>query len=211
MLQEIRQLEENRCFQTALQELNTVSKLRMTETIEKNGKNGKNDNYCTDLNFLCYNNQWVYTSLMSCSGEETMLNHAKKFILGGTAFGLYYVIANYLFGYVCPLMIFIGFPCPTCGLTRAGLLFFRGNFAESFAMHPLLIPTFVLIICVIAYALLWPNKLNYMKIPVVLLILTSLVVYMYRMVNLFPYQPPMVSNNNSVLHNIIQYIYLRRW
>jgi hypothetical protein len=100
-------------------------------------------------------------------------------------------------------MIFVGMPCPACGLSRAGILLFRGRFAESFAMHPLFIPTFILILCLMAYTLFWPGKINQLKAPAMVLILISFAVYAFRMVDLFPNQPPMVINNDSILHNIL--------
>lgn len=107
-------------------------------------------------------------------------------------------------------MILIGLPCPACGLTRAGLLFFGGRFAESFRMHPLFVPTFVLMLVVGMYALFWPGKLKHMKIPVILFIIISVVIYIYRMVYMFPEHPPMLVNENSILHSII-YLLMMMW
>lgn len=38
---------------------------------------------------------------------------------------------------MCVFKLLFGLPCPGCGLTRANLLFFTGNFYEAFLMHPL--------------------------------------------------------------------------
>jgi hypothetical protein len=37
----------------------------------------------------------------------------------------------------CPVRLMTGFPCPSCGLTRATRLALRGDFGAATAMHPL--------------------------------------------------------------------------
>jgi hypothetical protein len=38
---------------------------------------------------------------------------------------------------LCPLKRATGLPCPTCGVTRGGLLLLRGRVADAFACNPL--------------------------------------------------------------------------
>ena len=47
------------------------------------------------------------------------------------------VIAAYAFLIGCPLKRFTGLDCAFCGMTRAHLAFFSGNFKEAFAYHEL--------------------------------------------------------------------------
>ena len=59
---------------------------------------------------------------------------------------LYISIAQFLFHSVCPIAIVFGFPCPACGLTRAGICFLTGHFRAAFHMNPciyLVIPYFL--------------------------------------------------------------------
>lgn len=39
--------------------------------------------------------------------------------------------------YKCPLRLLFGIPCPLCGISRALLCLFAGQFAKSFYYHPL--------------------------------------------------------------------------
>ena len=58
---------------------------------------------------------------------------------------IYIVITQVLFHTVCPIAIIFGFPCPACGLTRAGICLLTGRFLSAFYMNPcifLLIPYF---------------------------------------------------------------------
>ena len=61
-----------------------------------------------------------------------------------------YVFLAYLLHIPCPFRYATGIPCPGCGMTRAYLLVFEGDFAGAFAMHPLwpLIPIALVLLAV---------------------------------------------------------------
>jgi len=40
---------------------------------------------------------------------------------------------------ICPSAVFLKFPCPGCGMTRATLALLHGDFAHAFHLHPLAI------------------------------------------------------------------------
>lgn len=130
----------------------------------------------------------------------------KPYLLITSAIVLYYLIATAIFGYVSPTMIFFGLPCPACGMTRAGMLFLTFNFAESFRMHPLFVPAAVFIIWYIICNIFWPDKHRWVQVPAVLLFIGLIAVYIYRMVYMFPDYPPMIINENSILHNIMSLV-----
>lgn len=51
----------------------------------------------------------------------------------------------------CPWYQIFGIPCPCCGITRAWISFFKGEFSAAFSYHPLFVPiTGVLLIFVFA-------------------------------------------------------------
>ena len=128
---------------------------------------------------------------------------SRQYLLGAVAFTLYYIVTNFFFGYICPSMIFVGLPCPACGLTRAGLLFFSFNFSESFEMHPLFVPVLVFLVWLIICKIYWPNRLWLILTPAILLFFCFIAVYIYRMALIFPNYPPLMINRDSILHNII--------
>ena len=115
----------------------------------------------------------------------------------------YFIIANMVFGTASPSIFLFGLPCPACGLTRSGLLFLRGRFIQSFIMHPLLIPAGLFAAWAMWLKLYHPTRLKELQNPVLALILSSFMLYIYRMVTLFPYHAPMELNTESLLHNII--------
>ena len=48
---------------------------------------------------------------------------------------IYMSVTQYLFHSVCPIAILFGFPCPACGLTRAGSSFLTAHFSTAFQMN----------------------------------------------------------------------------
>ena len=122
-------------------------------------------------------------------------------VVGGVA--LYFILTNLIFGTVCPTMFLFGVPCPACGMTRAGVAFLTGRFAESFRMHPLFVPSAIFIVWAAALKLFRPSELKRLQNPAIALIAVGFVLYIFRMAILFPYHPPMTMNSDSVLHNII--------
>jgi len=53
---------------------------------------------------------------------------------------------------ICPTAGLLGLPCPGCGLTRATLLLFQGEFAKALELHPLVLPLSPLYFGVLGYA-----------------------------------------------------------
>ena len=122
------------------------------------------------------------------------------------AIAVYMVATHVLFGSVCPLYFVAGLPCPGCGLTRAGLLLLRGNPAESFRMHPLLLPVVAyLAIAAVAY-IRNPQKMPRLYLPGILLLAVMVGVYIFRLTTRFPHTAPMTINENALLQNILSLI-----
>ena len=46
---------------------------------------------------------------------------------------------KYLYS-LCPVVVITGFPCPGCGLTRAGVRLLRLDFAGAFGIQPFIYP-----------------------------------------------------------------------
>lgn len=137
-----------------------------------------------------------------------ILKSLKKYItiwhlLGVAVLVVYIILANTFFGYTAPTMILVGLPCPACGLTRSGLLFFSGNFIESFRMHPLFIPTLLFAVCAVICRLFKPEKFEHIKTLAIVLLISFFIVYFIRMALLFPYNPPMTINSDSIFHNLL--------
>lgn len=95
----------------------------------------------------------------------------------------YIALTQLLFHSVCPFAILFGFPCPACGLTRAGLLLLRGDLAGAFRMHPAIFPwaAFLLYLCFFRYIL--GKKAPYGTVWVTAIGVTVLAVYAVRLIS----------------------------
>jgi len=102
----------------------------------------------------------------------------------------------------CFLVEVTGFPCPACGMTRAGFAVLHGNFSSAWYLHPFIYP----IICLTAAAVIkryfLKQGLMSLKKWLILILALMVVFYVYRMIFCFPGDPPMSYYRNNLLRNI---------
>ena len=90
-------------------------------------------------------------------------------------------------GSICPMVAFTGFPCPGCGLTRAGLLALSLDFPGAWKMNPFIFPigALILIWCVYRYIVFRKPPVWFTRCAAA--VLTGLVLfYVWRMICCFP-------------------------
>lgn len=120
-------------------------------------------------------------------------------------FAVYALLATSLWGHACPIDLIFGVPCPGCGLTRAVMLVFRGDFVGAFSMHPLV---FTLpVIGALLIAAFFSERFSRSKIFSAFCIFFSALfigVYVYRMIAFFPSEEPMAFNEDSLLFLLIR-------
>ena len=107
-------------------------------------------------------------------------------------------------GYKDFIKMIIGFPCPSCGLTRAGFAVLRLDFKEAFYYNPLiyLLP---LILCVLIFKTSIFKKLYHSKLFWIIIISITIINYIIRLIYIYP-NPPMDYDSNNVIAIIINYI-----
>lgn len=123
-----------------------------------------------------------------------------------------------LFGTSCLVASVFGLPCPGCGSTRAVRLLFQGRVADALRMHPLIFLTLTLLVLLPSLALArfvakkrgkqFRSPLSPRTTEIVLFSLAALylIVYVIRMILLFPHTEPMLYNQNSVWGRLISLI-----
>ena len=109
---------------------------------------------------------------------------------------------------ICLTKAVTGFPCPGCGLTRANLSFFRGNFSQALNFHPLFLVVDAYLIYIVIYALKSNTRESKtVKILTVIFAVSLLGVFIYRVRLLYPNIEPLTYNYNSLFYKIKQIFY----
>lgn len=83
----------------------------------------------------------VFASLLTDRRAAVCICGAAALHLGASAAGLG--------GWPCPILSALGVPCPGCGLSRAAMLLFRGEFGLALSIHafaPLLVAALLLLL-----------------------------------------------------------------
>ena len=102
----------------------------------------------------------------------------------------------------CFLVELTGFPCPACGLTRAGFSVLRGDFGKAWQLHPFIYPAICLAASAIIKRYFLKQGLLSLKKWLILILLFMVVYYVYRMVRYFPGDPPISFYRNNLLRKI---------
>jgi len=100
---------------------------------------------------------------------------------------------------ICIFLRFSGIPCPACGMTRAAVSLFNLDIVAALMYHPLVwMPA---VICVLAYF----DKLTE-RICIILVVLL-LLVWVVRMLTMFPDQEPMIFYEHGLIPTIFNRIF----
>ena len=119
------------------------------------------------------------------------------------------VICTILFDGFCLFRLMSGIPCPGCGLTRAAILLLKGHAAESFNMHPMLIPfLFILLIYFMEKYYIdneKPSKAKGLKVTYIygcIVAIAMIILYLVRMKLYFPNVEPYIYYKKNLLQFI---------
>ncbi len=105
-------------------------------------------------------------------------------------------------GVTCPMKFLIGLPCPGCGLSRAFELLLRGKVEQSFRMHPFLIPYLLMFVMEMFFRTKHEKYAILKNGYIVLVVVTSLIFYCWRMKHFFPKQEPMTYYENNLISKL---------
>lgn len=129
----------------------------------------------------------------------------KNFCLVIVALAVYNIISRKLFHAFCPQLIFTGFPCAGCGMTRAVFYIMTGQFCRGIALNPAA-PLWIIFLSWFFWNRyvrgIYSKKTN---VWLGLVCVVTFAIYVYRMLNCFPGSPPMVYYRNNILSRIVKY------
>ena len=104
----------------------------------------------------------------------------------------HFTILKYFLYSLCPSVLITGFPCPACGMTRAGGLVLTVHFEEAAKLQPFIYVLGIFtVLCIIHRYLLLKDSYEWMKWCLIIIIISMVLFYTYRMIRYFPNIPPM--------------------
>ena len=112
---------------------------------------------------------------------------------------VYGCVTQIVFGTICPFVVFSGFPCPACGLTRGVCAILTGHWKMTAAYNItafLWLPALIWF-CFMRY-IAGKNKICWEPVFIVIAIIT-VIYYIYRMKACFPGNPPMCYHAKNVV------------
>lgn len=137
----------------------------------------------------------------------SVYNRIKKDIVnnrtGILAFAGIFLLFFVIFKDVCPSQILFGFPCPGCGLTRAGILVLRLRFAEAWQMHPFIYAWLFLVVYVCYNRYIRGSRIRGLIPLVIGITIAMFVFYVYRMYHFYPNVEPMTQQSDSLYHTAL--------
>lgn len=132
--------------------------------------------------------------------KEDLINYYKSIII----FILVWSFISIIFRSTCFTTVVFGIPCPACGMSRAAVLFFLGKFIESFNMHPLFLFVLLGIVIFILTRYFFGCQHIFNKYFISFVII-MFIVYIVRIIIIFPGREPMTYNKNNLINLFIFY------
>lgn len=130
---------------------------------------------------------------------KRLLNDIKLYGAAAVVFLAYYGIVHLFKSAFCPMLQITGLPCAGCGLTRAFIFMFRGEFVRAAYIHPLAYVIAAFVIYCGFYRYIRGTKIYGFKYLFVILIITMLIFYVIRMALYFPDRVPYVYASDNIL------------
>lgn len=119
----------------------------------------------------------------------------------------YFVLFRRFTHSVCPVVGIIGYPCPACGLTRAGFALLHLEFGEAFHIHPFIFP-------IVGFVIVWGwnryilgrKMAEWMKWCAVAIMIGMLIYYIWRMYRYFPGEPPISYYSYNLMQRLWEFV-----
>ena len=121
----------------------------------------------------------------------------------------YFVLLRRILHSMCPMVLLTGFPCPGCGLTRAGFAVLSLDFGTAWRIHPFIYAFAVLTVMFgINRYVLCKKKMPFLRVCLIVTLAAMLVFYMWRMYRYFPGEPPMSYYEGNLFQGMIHLLHL---
>lgn len=132
----------------------------------------------------------------------------KNVFVFGMIFGIYYGMVLLLnAGTTCVLKNVTGIPCPSCGMTRSYTHLLHGEFNEAFIDHPLFwtIPLILILSWFLHQKKDSIALARLLSLSLMMILVAFIVVYIIRMILLFPGIEPLKFYENGLIPTIYRF------
>lgn len=136
---------------------------------------------------------------------ERIVTDVKQYGMAVVVLIAYTVIVNLVFHAFCPVVIFCGFPCPGCGITRAAVCFMTGRWQQVWQLNPVIYAIAVTTAYFIYRRYLLGTKVVGLKWLITVVFVLLAVVYIVRMYLYFPDRAPYVYMEENMLARILPF------
>lgn len=123
----------------------------------------------------------------------------KEYGMAAVAVLIYAAAVNLIFHAFCPLVIFCGFPCPGCGVSRAAICFITGHWRQAWELNPVVFPIALVAGYFFLNRYLLGRKVRGIKVLIAVVMALLVVVYCVRMYFYFPNRVPYVYAEHNML------------
>lgn len=119
------------------------------------------------------------------------------------AFVLWNIIVRTIFHAFCPFLIIFGIPCAGCGMTRAMWFILTGQVERGIRLNPSAPVWLFFLGYIFVMRYVFGKKIKGIYILLGIAVVISMGIYIYRMVTLFPGNPPLVFYYNCIMERVL--------
>lgn len=138
---------------------------------------------------------------------QLLWSDIKNYWIGGAVFAGYFLIGRLFLYSLCPMVVLTGFPCPACGMTRAVLAVFKGEFALAWHLQPFAYGFLLLVFVFAVRRYIWKKDMKCLIKYVVAGMAALIIFYIYRMIRYFPGDPPMTYYYGSLGYRLFSVVF----
>lgn len=124
----------------------------------------------------------------------------KAYYKGVLLAAVYIIVANMLFGHMCPSVLMTGLPCPACGLTKAGIYILTLQFHKAWMMNPVIYAVGAFLLYFIVRRYVCGNPVSGWKWMLWGILILLVGIYLYRMAYCFPEKVVSGSQGKTPMH-----------
>lgn len=125
----------------------------------------------------------------------------KNFVPLSLIFGAW-AIMTIVFHRFCPVVLFCGFPCPGCGMTRAFFSFFTLHPIRAFFYNPVYPLWLITLISAAFRRYIQGKSLVALRPLLIITALATIAIYIWRMIYVFPNHEPMTFFHKNLMSTL---------